>query len=138
MENEVKKLFEDNFEIPEFDISLVSKEVLEKELEKHEMAYLEASIAAKVERKFLDDSVAAIEEMQSLDEHTLKTATKHLEKAKGNPQYFQQTKVDPSCYKALGHLQNIESKVQEVKTKIWGMEYHSGKIKEVREMLKLK
>lgn len=125
------------FVIPEFDKNLVSKKTVEDQLAVHEKAYLGAIISIQTELKFLNDSIDAIEKLEKEDPNGLETARKHLEKSKTVANYFQQTKVDPSCYKSLGNLQNIEAKLQEVKTQLWTIEYHSGKISEVKKYLSL-
>lgn len=125
------------FVAPGFNKELVSKKTVEEQLSVHEKAYLGAIISIKTELKFLNDSIDAIEKMEEEDPNGLQTAQNHLSKSKSNPQYFNQTKVDPSCYKALGNLQNIEAKIQEVKTQLWTIEYHSNKIEEVKGYLAL-
>ena len=82
-------------------------------------------------------SIDFIEELEKADPNALETARKHLDKSKNNSKYFSETKVDASCYKALGNLKNIESKMQEVKNLLWTIKYHSEKINEVRELLEI-
>lgn len=133
----VREKIDTQFKAPEFDKTLVSRATVENELAVHEKAYLSGIVNYKTELKFLNDSIDTIEKMDAEDPNAIETATKHMEKSKTNPKYFENLVVDPSCRKALGHLQNIESKMTEVKNALWTVEYHSGKIAEVREYLAL-
>lgn len=136
MEN-IREFISKEFTIPEFDKNLVSKKIVEEQLAVHEKAYLGAIVSSQTELKFLNDSIDFIEKLGEENPNGLATAQKHLEKSRTNPKYFETITVDASCRKALGHLQNIESKIQEVKTQLWTIEYHTGKIAEVKKYLEM-
>lgn len=135
--NKIRETIASQFVIPKFDKNLVSKKTVEDQLAIHEKAYLGAIVSVNTELKFLNDSIDTIESMEKEDPNGLATAQKHLDRSRTNPKYFENIVVDASCRKALGNLQNIEAKIQEVKTQLWTIEYHSGKIAEVKKYLEM-
>lgn len=134
---DIREKIAKEFVIPELDVSLVSKKIVEDQLAVHQKAYLGAIVMAKTELKFLTDSIDFVENTDKEDPNAVATATKHLARSKTNPKYFETIQVDPSCRRVLGNLQNIEAKMTEVKNQLWAIEYHSKKIVEVKGYLSL-
>lgn len=116
-------------EVINFKSGLVSLESLDQMLKAHELKYIENIIEVEEEQKLVEENM---KDFSELPEEIQVKATEEYPKAQADPDYFEREGADKSLAKPMMILSNIDTKRNEVKIKIWKVEYYIRTIKRLK------
>jgi hypothetical protein len=133
MENEIVSGITENrpkdMQRANFDPAVVSKASLNQMQKAYELRYIEKVVESEEEQRLVDINMADFEDY---DSETKEKATTIFGLVEADPEYFEKPGSDKTLIKPVMILQNIKTKKNEVKIKIWSANYNARLVEKIK------